>query len=255
MTTTTDRRQGVNSSNAMKSPVKAATTANITLSGEQTIDGVSIVADDRVLVKDQSTASENGIYIASTSTWSRAPDWDGSYDVVQGTTVRVNSGTANSGKWFSVTTSGTITVGTTSVTISSDLPPSYETGTWTPVLSDGTNNATASIATGFYTKVGRAVTITARLKTSSLGSVSGSLRITGLPYDALSTANSHASLTIGYGGALNLTQYESVLAHVQIGSDYINLYTWDDTAGATNMQESEWSADGDLFFSGTYFTD
>jgi hypothetical protein len=59
-----------------KANVKAATTANITLSGAQTIDGVSILAGDRVLVKDQSTASQNGIYVAAAGAWTRASDFD-----------------------------------------------------------------------------------------------------------------------------------------------------------------------------------
>lgn len=62
--------QGLN----VKGSVVAATTANITLSGAQTIDGVSIVAGNRVLVKNQSTASNNGIYVASASTWARSSD-------------------------------------------------------------------------------------------------------------------------------------------------------------------------------------
>jgi hypothetical protein len=100
----------------MKAPVRVATTANITLSGEQTVDGVAIVADDRVLVKDQNTASENGIYRADTSTWQRDYDWDGSFDVKRGTVVYVTSGTTNQGFW-AVTTADPITIGTTSVTI------------------------------------------------------------------------------------------------------------------------------------------
>lgn len=57
-----------------KTACRAATTANIVLSGTQTIDGVDIIADDRVLVKDQTDLSENGIYVASGSTWVRADD-------------------------------------------------------------------------------------------------------------------------------------------------------------------------------------
>jgi len=57
-----------------KESVKAATTANITLSGAQTVDTVSVVADDRVLVKDQSNAVENGIYVAQSGAWARASD-------------------------------------------------------------------------------------------------------------------------------------------------------------------------------------
>ncbi len=58
----------------VKASVRAATTANITLSGEQTIDGVSIVAGDRVLVKNQSSSWQNGIYVASASGWTRSDD-------------------------------------------------------------------------------------------------------------------------------------------------------------------------------------
>lgn len=67
--------QGINA----KASVRVATTANITLSGTQTIDGIALVAGDRVLVKNQSTASQNGIYVVAASTWSRAADantWD-----------------------------------------------------------------------------------------------------------------------------------------------------------------------------------
>jgi hypothetical protein len=61
---------------AIKQPVLAATTDNITLSGLQIVDGVSLLAGDRVLVKNQTTASQNGIYIVDTSTWTRAADLD-----------------------------------------------------------------------------------------------------------------------------------------------------------------------------------
>lgn len=64
----------------VKDSVKVATTANITLSGTQTIDGVAISADERVLVKDQSTASQNGIYLCKAGSWARADDMAASGD-------------------------------------------------------------------------------------------------------------------------------------------------------------------------------
>jgi len=64
--------QGLNA----KAAVIVATTANITLSGLQTIDGYTTLAGDRVLVKNQSLSQYNGIYIASASAWSRSPDMD-----------------------------------------------------------------------------------------------------------------------------------------------------------------------------------
>ena len=58
----------------IKDSVKVATTANITLSGTQTIDGVGVIADERVLVKNQSTASENGLYLCKAGAWARTDD-------------------------------------------------------------------------------------------------------------------------------------------------------------------------------------
>lgn len=110
--TSTDRRFGVNGSLPVKAPCKVATTANITLSGEQTIDGVAIVSGNRVLVKDQTDGIENGVYAANTSAWAREPDWDGARDVVEGTYVYATSGSTNSGHWR-VTTSDPIIPGTT----------------------------------------------------------------------------------------------------------------------------------------------
>lgn len=66
--TITDRLAGVTASLASKAPVRAATTANITLSGAQTIDAVAVVADDRVLVKNQTDGTENGIYCVDPET-------------------------------------------------------------------------------------------------------------------------------------------------------------------------------------------
>jgi phage-related tail fiber protein len=59
---------------AIKAPVRAATTGNITLSGLQTIDGVALGVGDRVLVKDQTNATANGLYNAATGPWTRTID-------------------------------------------------------------------------------------------------------------------------------------------------------------------------------------
>lgn len=97
-----------------KASVKAATTANITLSGNQTIDGVSITAGMRVLVKNQSTASQNGIYVSSASAWARALDQD-AWAEVPGAFVFVEEGTANADTgWVSTANAGG-TLGSTSI--------------------------------------------------------------------------------------------------------------------------------------------
>ncbi|MER9936136.1 hypothetical protein [Mesorhizobium sp. M0088] len=109
-----DLKDGLSSSVAIKGPCRAATTANITLSGEQTIDGVAVVTGDRVLVKDQTTASDNGIYVVDTGSWRRSKDFNKTRDVKTGTLVNVSGGTVGSGLW-DVTTPDPITVGTTSI--------------------------------------------------------------------------------------------------------------------------------------------
>lgn len=112
--TVTDRIDGVSASLAYKAPVRVATTANITLSGLQTIDGVALATGERVLVKDQTTATANGIYQANTSSWTRALDFDGNRDVAKGTHILVTDGTANANTYWRVTNANPITIGTTS---------------------------------------------------------------------------------------------------------------------------------------------
>lgn len=91
-----------------------ATTANITLSGLQTIDGYTVVAGDRVLVKSQNAPAENGIYVASASAWSRSADADTWNDLISAFTF-VEDGTsyADSG-WVCLASSGG-TLGVTAV--------------------------------------------------------------------------------------------------------------------------------------------
>jgi len=83
-----------------KQPVLCATTVNITLSGLQTLDGVTVVAGDRVLVKNQSTASQNGIYLASATAWSRAPDADVWTDLISAITFVETGSTQSGSAWY-----------------------------------------------------------------------------------------------------------------------------------------------------------
>lgn len=101
----------------VKDSVRAATTANITLSGTQTIDGVSLMAGDRVLVKNQSTPSENGIYtVVSGGSWTRSVDFNTSAKVTSGAFTFVEEGTTNADSGWVLTTDGSITLDTTALT-------------------------------------------------------------------------------------------------------------------------------------------
>ena len=113
-----DRTTGLRGNVGMKIPVRAASTAALTLSGEQTVDGVALVTDDRVLVKDQASGADNGIYVVDTGAWSRSKDFNGAYDIVRGSMIRVNEGTTNADGLFIVSTADPITIGTTSLSFS-----------------------------------------------------------------------------------------------------------------------------------------
>lgn len=99
----------------VKASVRAISTTNITLSAPQTIDGVSVIAGDRVLVAGQSTASANGIYVVAAGAWTRATDADTSPKVTAGMFTFVTEGTANADSGWVLTTNDAITLGTTAL--------------------------------------------------------------------------------------------------------------------------------------------
>ena len=102
----------------IKDSCAVATTANITLSGTQTIDGISVTADSRVLVKDQSTQSENGIYICAAGAWSRAADFAAGASEA-GAFTFVEQGTVNGDNGFVCTSDkGSDVVGTNNIVFS-----------------------------------------------------------------------------------------------------------------------------------------
>ena len=101
----------------IKDAVKVTTTENITLSGLQTVDGISLVADDRILVKNQTTASENGIYLVKAGSWVRASDLIQGLSISSGIFTFIEQGIVNgSSGWVLTTNSGT--VGTNDLTFS-----------------------------------------------------------------------------------------------------------------------------------------
>lgn len=97
-----------------KTAALVATTANITLSGEQTIDGV-LTSSSRVLVKNQSTASQNGLYTSSSGAWTRTSDMN-TWSQVPAAAIFVQSGTVNADVGFVSTSASSGTIGTTAIT-------------------------------------------------------------------------------------------------------------------------------------------
>ncbi|MGK4311712.1 phage tail protein [Pseudomonas mosselii] len=121
-----------------KNSVKVATTANLgALSGLLTVDGVVLVAGDRVLVKNQADAKDNGIYVAAAGAWSRAADADASIEVTPGLLVAVEQGTTNADSIWQLVTDAPITLGTTALAFEIAAGPSgVVAGTYRSVTVD-----------------------------------------------------------------------------------------------------------------------
>lgn len=100
----------------IKQPVRAATTVNINLIGLQTIDGIALEVGDRILVKNQYVAKNNGPYVVAVGYWARAKDSDNNAEVTPNLTVAVEEGTTQADSIWQLVTDGPIVVGTTALT-------------------------------------------------------------------------------------------------------------------------------------------
>jgi len=132
----------------------------------------------------------------------------------------------------------------------------YEEGTWTPGLRDtaSTADSTYSVQAGFYTKVGNKVHVQGRIGTSAIGTMSGSLFLTGLPFTAQAISQSYSTLQAGWGAGLAITAGESVAGHTEQNTTYIALKYWGTSDGVGTLTTTQWSANGDLIFSLDYLS-
>jgi len=183
-----------------KPSVIAATTANITLSAPQTIDTISVIAGDRVLVKNQTAPAENGIYVVAAGSWTRATDMD-AWTKVPGAFVAVETGSANGDKVFLCTSDQGGTLNTTAINWSPF--PSGVTYTGSNGI-DITGTVISVKTTGSSTGIDGSSNVIVR-STATAGQV---LRSTGsagaeATWGALDLANTNAvtgTLAVGNGG-------------------------------------------------------
>ena len=141
----------------VKSPVRVATTGNLaatydsdektltaTADGALTVDGVAVAAGDRVLVKDQTDKTQNGIYTvtvlgdASTAfVLTRATDFDSNNELIPGVRIHVAAGTSNSGQWY-LSSSGTLTLDSSNLEFVRDTPSTNAVKVVYAIVGDGT---------------------------------------------------------------------------------------------------------------------
>jgi hypothetical protein len=130
----------------------------------------------------------------------------------------------------------------------------YEEGTWPPVIFSGATDATMQGDTaGTYTKVGRAVHIQAYVRTSSLNAITGDISIKGLPFPIQSSYAAYGGVTASWGGNLNITAGQSVGITPNAPYSELTVKIWNDATGSSNMTGTQWSDDGFVAFSLTYF--
>lgn len=220
-----------------KQAVRVATTANVTLNGSapNTVDGVTLAANDRILVKNQTTASQNGIYVVSTlgtgsnGTWTRATDADSSAEI-DSMTVYVEAGTANADTVWTLTTDDP-TLGTTALTfaqINGGAVPTASTSTAGKVQLATQAEAEAKSATDRAVTPASLATF-ARKYTTLIGDGSatsiavthglGTQYVTAQVYDAASnqmvecdvTLSSGTQTTFGFAVAPSSNAYRVVI--------------------------------------------
>lgn len=160
-------------------PVAVATTANITLAGEQTIDGV-LTSASRVLVWNQTTTANNGIYVSAAGTWLRAYDANETDEFIRGRSVRVTGGTIHGEKLF-VLNASVISLGTSPVTFTDDVVVDNLAvkGNET-VTGNSTITGNASVG-GTLSVTGNTTLPTATITTATITTHAGNPTFTGTP--------------------------------------------------------------------------
>ncbi len=199
-----------------KQPCVCATLANITLSGLQTIDGHTVVAGDRVLVKNQSTAANNGIYLASASAWTRSLDaniWDELICAIS----FIEYGTQAGGAWFCTAQDGG-TLGVTAVNWSQfTTSATYSAGTGLTLT--GTTFSITPVGTA--STYGSASTVPV-FTTNASGQVSsvtntniaiGATQITSETIDSARLSGSYSGIT-GLGTLTDLTVTNAIVGSI-----------------------------------------
>jgi hypothetical protein len=189
-----------------KQPVDCGTTANITLSGLQTLDGVTVVAGSRVLVKNQTTTSQNGIYLASATAWSRAPDAD-TWDELISAICFVESGTTLAGSAWYCTIQPGGTIGTTAITWSNfSVAANYSAGTGLSLNSYVFSITNTGVTAAAYGSASKTLTATVNAQGQLTVLADTNIAITNAQVSGLGTMSTQDanSVTIT-GGTINGT--------------------------------------------------
>lgn len=195
-----------------KASCLVATTANITLSGTQTIDGVAVVAGNRVLVKNQTTTSQNGIYVASASAWTRSTDADTWAELVSAYTfIEQGSTQADTGWVCTVNAGGTL--GSTAVTWAQfSGAGSYVAGTGLTLTGNSFAITNTAVTAGSYGSASSVGTFTVNAQGQLTAAGSTAIAIANTQVSGLGTMSTQAASNVAItGGSItNLTTFDGI---------------------------------------------
>jgi hypothetical protein len=196
----------------VKASVLAATTGNITLSGAQTIDGVSIVAGDRVLVKNQTTQADNGIYVAATGAWARSADAN-TYDELISAYTFVEEGTVNADSGFVCTVNKGGTLGTTPITWSQfSGAGTFVAGTGLTLTGNTFSITNTAVTAGSYGSASNTLTATVNAQGQLTALAQTPIAIANTQVSGLGTMSTQNAngVAITGGSITNLTTFDGI---------------------------------------------
>lgn len=195
-----------------KASVVASTTANITLSGAQTIDGISVVAGNRVLVKNQTTTSQNGIYVVNASAWTRALDMD-AWAEVPDAFVFVETGSTLADTGWVCTADAGGTLGTTSITWTQfSSAGSYTASTGLTLTGNAFSITNTAVTPASYGSASSVATFTVNQQGQLTAAGSTAIAISNAAVSGLGTMSTQAasSVAITGGSITNLTTFDGI---------------------------------------------
>lgn len=186
-----------------KQSVRAATTGDITLSGLQTVDGISLSAGDRVLVKNQTAGAENGLYVVASGAWARSSDANSVATLTAGLSVMVEEGTSQADSQWRLITNGAIVIGTTSLAFAQiGAGTTYSAGAGISIVGNTVAVDTGVVARKFVATVGGAVNSAVNHGLNNLDvTVQAYLVATGESIECDIVRNSTSQVTLGFAVA------------------------------------------------------
>ena len=187
-----------------KQPVLCGTTTDITLSGLQACDGVTVAAGDRVLVKSQAAPAQNGIYLASATAWSRAPDADVWNDLVSAICFVETGSTLSGSAWYCTAQPGG-TLGTTAVTWSNfSVAATYTAGTGLTLAGNQFSITNTGVTAAAYGSASKTLTATVNAQGQLTVLAATDIAIANTQVSGLGTMSTQNASSVAItGGTLN----------------------------------------------------